>query len=81
MPAYIIFVREHTRNRAELDLYAKQAPFFWRVMQSNGLHDFTWTEGQHRFKGGDYRGIIVEGVLITPLRRSCSNTTPYDTTS
>jgi len=98
MPAYLIITRVRTRDPAELEQYAKQAPRFLKgftirflarfgkcevregpVVESAAILEFpsmkearTWYESpayqeasQHRFKGGDYSAIIVEGV--TPL--------------
>ncbi len=95
MPAYIIFTKTRTRNRAELDAYAKQAPAFLAGHTATFLARFgacevkegaacesvailsfptfaeakAWYESptyqeacEHRFRGGDYNVVIVEGV-------------------
>jgi uncharacterized protein (DUF1330 family) len=94
MSAYLIITRVRTRNAAELELYAKQAPEFLKGFKINFLARFgqcevkegpgvestailefpsmeearKWYESpayqaasQHRFRGGDYSAIIVQG--------------------
>ena len=95
MPAYVVFTREKTLNKAELDTYAPMA----RAARAGhrltpraayGHHEVlegppvegvvilefpTFEEAkawynspayrearEHRFKGAEYRGVIVEGV-------------------
>src|SRR5258708_4402932 len=98
MAAYVVFTRVRTRNRAELDLYAKQAPAFlvghnikWlahfgpcEVVEGPGVESVAILEfptlaeakawyaspayqeaSRHRFMGGDYSAIIVEGAAPT----------------
>jgi uncharacterized protein (DUF1330 family) len=95
MPAYIVFTKERTRDREELNLYAAQHGAFisghaltyrarfgrYEVMegpQAEGVailefptfeeakawyaSDAYQKASQHRFQGGDYRVVIVEGV-------------------
>jgi uncharacterized protein (DUF1330 family) len=95
MAAYIVFMRLHTRDPAELALYGAQAPGFLAGHQINWLARFgncevkegpgvesvailefptmeaaqAWYRSpayqeacRHRFQGGDYSAIIVEGV-------------------
>src|SRR5271169_1668664 len=95
MPAYVVITKTRTRNRSELDLYAKQAPAFMAGHPATYLARFgacevkegaavegvaiiqfptfeeakTWYESpayqeasQHRFRGGDYNIVIVEGL-------------------
>jgi uncharacterized protein (DUF1330 family) len=44
MPAYIIFTRLHTRDRSELDLYAKEAPKFFAGHNAKFLSRFGASE-------------------------------------
>jgi uncharacterized protein (DUF1330 family) len=95
MPAYVVITKTRTRNRSQLDLYAKAAPIFMAGHSATYLARFgacevkegaavegvaiiefptfeeakTWYESpayqeasQHRFQGGDYDVVIVEGV-------------------
>jgi uncharacterized protein (DUF1330 family) len=96
MSAYIVITRLRTRNRAELDLYAEQAPTFlaghaikWIAhfrtpcetvegpeVEGVAILEFPTLEeakawyaspayqdaSQHRFRGGDYSTVIVEGL-------------------
>lgn len=99
MRAYVVITKTRTRNRDELDLYAKQAPVFMAghpatflarfgpcdVKEGAGVEGIAiiefptfeearaWYESpayqeasQHRFRGGDYNIVIVEGVGPTP---------------
>ena len=94
MAAYVVITRLRTRNRAELDLYAQQAPNFlaghaikWLALfgpcevkegpgaESVAILEFptlaeakAWYDSpayqdasRHRFQGGDYSVLIVEG--------------------
>jgi len=95
MVAYVIFIKERTRNQREVDLYREMAPgalaghpITFRVAHGHRevvegpdcedmmMLEFptfeqakTWygssdyqVASEHRFKGADYRAIIVEGV-------------------
>ena len=95
MVAYVIFIKERTRNQREVDLYRDMAPaglaghpITFRVAHGRKeivegpdcegmmmLEFPTFEEAkawysspayqaasEHRFKGADYRAIIVEGV-------------------
>jgi uncharacterized protein (DUF1330 family) len=95
MAAFIVFVRERTRDAGELAIYAEKAPAGLvghpiTIRALYGRHEViegpdvegvailefptfeeakAWYENpiysearQHRLKGGDYRGVIVEGV-------------------
>jgi len=94
MPAYVIFIRKHTRNPDELEIYSQKAPASLadRPVKVNALYgrheviegeqvegaailEFPsfdeakqWYDSpayrearQHRLRGADYIGIIVEG--------------------
>jgi uncharacterized protein (DUF1330 family) len=98
MAAYVIITKTRTRNREELDLYAKQAPAFMAGHRATFLARFgacevregaavegvaiiefptieearAWYESpayqeasQHRFQGGDYNVVIVEGLATS----------------
>ncbi|MGB2665181.1 MAG: DUF1330 domain-containing protein [Candidatus Acidiferrum sp.] len=56
MPAYIVFTRLHTRNRTELDLYAKEAATFFTDYKVKFLSRFEPCEMTE--------GPGVEGVAI-----------------
>jgi len=56
MPAYIVFTRMRTRNQAEIDTYAKQAPFFFEDRPLKWHARF----GKHEI----LEGPGVEGVAI-----------------
>jgi uncharacterized protein (DUF1330 family) len=95
MSAYVVITKTKTRNRVELDLYAKQAPEFMAGHAATFLARFgncevkeggevegvaiiqfptiaqakAWYESpsyqeasRHRFQGGDYNIVIVEGL-------------------
>jgi uncharacterized protein (DUF1330 family) len=95
MAAFVVITKTRTRNKSELDLYAKHAPTFMSGHQATFLARFgacevkegagaesvaiiqfptfeeakAWYESpayqeasQHRYKGGDYNIVIVEGV-------------------
>ncbi|MBW7458465.1 DUF1330 domain-containing protein [Paenibacillus sepulcri] len=95
MAAYIVFIREKTRNPEELQIYSRKAPAGLAghpvtPLAVYGRHEVIEGEAaegmailqfpsfeeakawynspaysearKHRFKGGDYRGIIVEGL-------------------
>jgi uncharacterized protein (DUF1330 family) len=95
MPAYIIFIKERTRNKAESDLYAAQHESFiaghaltyrarfgrhevleGAAAEGAAILEFPTFEeakawylspayqsaSRHRYQGGDYRAILVEGV-------------------
>lgn len=97
MAAYIVITRLRTRSRAELDLYAKEAPAFLaghavkflarfgpcEVVEGAGVEGVAILEFptlieakawytspiyqgviQHRFLGGDYSAVIVEGAEV-----------------
>jgi uncharacterized protein (DUF1330 family) len=99
MPAYVVITKTRTRNRGELDLYAKEAPAFMAGHPATYLARFgscevkegaavegvaiiefptfeeakAWYESpayqeasQHRFRGGDYNIVIVEGLPPSP---------------
>jgi uncharacterized protein (DUF1330 family) len=99
VPAYVVITKTRTRNRDELDLYAKQAPSFMSGHAATFLARFgacevkegaavegvaiiefptldearAWYESpayqeasRHRFLGGDYDVVIVEGVHPAP---------------
>jgi uncharacterized protein (DUF1330 family) len=102
MAAYVVITKTRTRNREELDLYAKQATTFMaghraaflarfgasEVKEGAGVEGVAiiefptfkearaWYESpayqeasQHRFQGGDYNVVIVEGVGPPPHAR------------
>jgi uncharacterized protein (DUF1330 family) len=93
--AYVIFIKERTRNQGEVDLYKEMAPAAMagqpitfrvahgrkEVVEGADFEDMMMLEfpsfgeatawyrspayqaaSEHRFKGADYRAIIVEGV-------------------
>lgn len=95
MSAYIVFTREKTRDKSELDIYSQKVPatlvdhpVTFRVLY--GHHEVlegadvegvvilefptfeeakAWYDSplyrearEHRFKGSDYRAVIVQGV-------------------
>lgn len=95
MAAYAIFIRERTRDQAELDIYSDKvgatlAGHPLKVLCAYGLQEVlegpevegvvvlefptleaakAWYDSpayrevrQHRFRGADYRAIIVEGL-------------------
>jgi uncharacterized protein (DUF1330 family) len=95
MVAYVIFIKERTRNPREIDLYKEMAPAAMagqpitfrvahgrkEVVEGADFEDMMMLEfptfgeatawynspayqaaSEHRFKGADYRAIIVEGV-------------------
>ncbi len=95
MAAYIVFVRESTRNASELETYSQQvdaalAGHPITVLAAYGRHEVlegpdvegvvilefpsfeeakAWYDSplyrevrEHRFRGADYRAVIVEGV-------------------
>jgi len=95
MPAYIVITKEHTRDRAELDLYVAQHEAFisghaltyrarfgrYEVVEGPETEGMAILEfpsfeeakawyasaayqkaSEHRFQGGDFRFVIVEGV-------------------
>ncbi|MGH6642624.1 DUF1330 domain-containing protein [Hypericibacter sp.] len=99
MVAYVIFIKERTRNQGEVELYKQAAPpamaghpITFRiahgqkeVVEGPDFEDMMMLEfptfaeakawysspayqaaSQHRFKGADYRAIIVEGVAQKP---------------
>jgi uncharacterized protein (DUF1330 family) len=94
MAAYIVFIRESTRNESELATYSEKvggtlAGHRVTVLAAYGLHEViegpdvegvvilefptfheakVWYDSpayrevrEHRFKGADYRAVIVEG--------------------
>jgi uncharacterized protein (DUF1330 family) len=95
MPAYIVFTREKTRDKSELDIYSQMVPasltghpvtfraLYGRQEMLEGadvegvvILEFptfeeakAWYDSplyrearEHRFKGSDYRAVIVQGV-------------------
>ena len=95
MAAYIVFIRESTRNASELETYAQNvgptlAGHPITVLAAYGRHEVlegqdvegvvivafpsfdeakTWYDSpayrevrEHRFRGADYRAVIVDGV-------------------
>jgi uncharacterized protein (DUF1330 family) len=95
MVAYVIFIKERTRNQREVDLYRDMAPAALaghpitfrvahgrkEVVEGPDCEDMMMLEfptfeeakvwygspayqaaSEHRFKGADYRAIIIEGV-------------------
>ena len=99
MAAYVVITKTRTRNRDELDLYAKRGAVFMAGHRATFLARFgtcevkegagvegvaiiefptyeearAWYESpayqeasQHRFRGGDYNIVIVEGVAPSP---------------
>jgi uncharacterized protein (DUF1330 family) len=99
MVAYVIFIKERTRNDAALETYRKMAPAGLanhpitvrvahgrkEVVEGPDFEDMIMLEFpsfdeakawynnpvyqaacEHRFKGADYRAIIVEGVRSAP---------------
>jgi uncharacterized protein (DUF1330 family) len=95
MAAYVVFVRDKTRDQAELETYWKKVQATMeghaiKVLAAYGRHDVlegpevegvviaefptledarAWYDSpayrearEHRFRGADYRGFIVEGV-------------------
>src|SRR5262245_11987410 len=98
MATYVIFIRERTKDRAELEAYFKEASAAmighpWSPLAAYGNYEVlegpdiegaailkfpsladakAWYESpayqkasEHRFKGAEYRAIIVEGVAPT----------------
>ena len=101
MTAYVVITKTRTRNRDELDLYAKQATTFMAGHRATFLARFgacevregagvegvaiiefptfeearPWYQSpayqeasQHRFQGGDYNVVIVEGLATSASR-------------
>jgi uncharacterized protein (DUF1330 family) len=95
MPAYVVFTREKTRDKSELDIYSQKVPLALaghpatirahygqqEVLEGAEVEGVvilefpTFEEAkawynsplyrevrEHRFKGSDYRGVIVQGV-------------------
>lgn len=95
MVAYVIFIKERTRDQSEIEVYKKMAPAGLaghpitmrvahgrkEVVEGPEFEDMMMLEfpsfeeakawyrnpayqaaSEHRFKGGDYRAIIIEGV-------------------
>jgi uncharacterized protein (DUF1330 family) len=95
MVAYVIFIKERTRNQEEVDIYKEMAPAALaghpitfriahgrkEVVEGPECDDIMMLEfptfeeakswykspayqeaSEHRFKGADYRAIIIEGV-------------------
>lgn len=95
MVAYIIFIKERTRNQGEIDLYKQMTPAALagqpitfriahgrkEVVEGPEFEDMMMLEfptfeeakswynspayqqaSEHRFKGADYRAVIIDGV-------------------
>ncbi|HEY5058173.1 MAG TPA: DUF1330 domain-containing protein [Gaiellaceae bacterium] len=67
MRAYVVNTKTRTRKQNELDLYAEHAPTFMAEARAWYESPAYQEASRHRFLGGDYDVVIVDGLSPTAV--------------